>query len=61
MWISGPLRRQSPAPLVERDQGDFAGLIREAEHGVDVILSHNNLSWLGDWLHKAAAFEEETN
>ena len=43
--------------MIDRPRGDFDDLIKTSE-GVDIIPSHDALESLGDWLDKAADFEE---
>jgi cellulose biosynthesis protein BcsQ len=38
--------------MIRRPKGDFADLIVEAEHGVDIIPEHNVYGDLGDWLNR---------
>ncbi|WP_435335845.1 ParA family protein [Haloarchaeobius sp. TZWWS8] len=45
--------------LIGRPKGDFADLIRETEHGIDVIPGHNMLENLTQNLMRAAEMEED--
>jgi chromosome partitioning protein len=47
--------------LIGRPQGPFEDLVREAEHGVDVVPSHNMLERLTELLLKTAELEEDTH
>ncbi|MFC7157387.1 ParA family protein [Halomarina halobia] len=47
--------------MIGRPQGPFEDLVRETEHGVDVIPSHNMLERLTELLMKTADLEEDTN
>ncbi|WP_254546539.1 ParA family protein [Halomarina pelagica] len=47
--------------MIGRPQGPFADLVRETEHGVDVVPSHNMLERLTELLMKTADLEEDTH
>lgn len=47
--------------LIGRPRGDFEDLVREAEHGLDVVPSHNMLERLTELLLKTAELEEDTH
>ena len=47
--------------MIGRPLGEFADLIREVEHGVDVLPSHNMLERLTELLLKTAELEEDTH
>jgi chromosome partitioning protein len=47
--------------LIGRPRGAFDDLVREAEHGIDVVPSHNMLERLTELLLKTAELEEDTH
>ena len=47
--------------LIGRPEGPFEDLVFEAEHGVDVVPSHNMLERLTELLLKTAELEEDTH
>lgn len=47
--------------LIGRPEGPFEDLVCEAEHGVDVVPSHNMLERLTELLLKTAELEEDTH
>ena len=47
--------------LIGRPKGEFADLVREAEHDIDVVPSHNMLERLTELLLKTAELEEDTH
>ncbi|WP_254538889.1 ParA family protein [Halomarina litorea] len=47
--------------LIGRPQGPFEDLVHEAEHGIDVVPSHNMLERLTELLMKTAELEEDTS